>query len=386
MNDLITKETLRQLAEAQATPSVSLYLPTYPMGSGTQQNAVLLRNLLDRTEEQLLGARLRRPDVAALLQPARDRQEDADYWQNQSEGLAVFLAPDQAFFFRVPISFDERIRIADRFHVKPLLPYFSEDGRFYILALSQANVRLFQATRYRVDPVKLDHVPTSLAEALKFDDKDRQMELPTGASGSHGGRGAAPMFHGHGSAANDPKNDLLRFFQQLDAGVSEILRNEHAPLVLAGVEYLHPIYAAATSYRDLVPEGIKGNPDQMSGEELHAAAWPIVEPIFHSARASAIANYYDLLSHQRAASTLEEILPAAYTGRINTAFTAIGRQRWGTFNEQTYELQYAAASTATNEDLINLVAIQTILHDGEVFALPPEEMPDGREVAAVYRY
>jgi hypothetical protein len=30
--------------------------------------------------------------------------------------------------------------------------------------------------------------------------------------------------------------------------------------------------------------------------------------------------------------------------------------------------------------------VQTLLHDGTVYVLPPEEMPDHRAAAAVFRY
>jgi hypothetical protein len=40
--------------------------------------------------------------------------------------------------------------VTDRFHIKPLLPLLSGDGRFYVLALSQSEVRLLQGTRYSV--------------------------------------------------------------------------------------------------------------------------------------------------------------------------------------------------------------------------------------------
>jgi len=42
-----------------------------------------------------------------------------------------------------------------------------------------------------------------------------------------------------------------------------------APLVLAGVEYLFPIYQEANTYPDLVEEGITGNPENLKPEELH---------------------------------------------------------------------------------------------------------------------
>jgi hypothetical protein len=47
--------------------------------------------------------------------------------------------------------------VSERFHVKPLLPLLSGDGRFYVLALSQNEIRLLQGTRYSVEQVDYLH-------------------------------------------------------------------------------------------------------------------------------------------------------------------------------------------------------------------------------------
>ena len=56
--------------------------------------------------------------------------------------------------------------VTDNFHIKPLLPLFTGDGHFYILALSQNEVRLLSGTRYSVSEVEIGQVGGSLAEAI----------------------------------------------------------------------------------------------------------------------------------------------------------------------------------------------------------------------------
>jgi hypothetical protein len=50
-------------------------------------------------------------------------------------------------------------------HVKPLLPFLASDGVFYILALSQNQLRLLAGTRHTVDEIDLENVPETLSEA-----------------------------------------------------------------------------------------------------------------------------------------------------------------------------------------------------------------------------
>jgi hypothetical protein len=88
----------------------------------------------------------------------------------------------------------------------------------------------------------------------------------------------AAMFHGHGVGKDDAKDNILRFFHLLDQGLYALLGKESAPLVLAGVDYLFPIYREANSYPHLMERGIAGNPEGLKGEELHEQGWRIVEP------------------------------------------------------------------------------------------------------------
>ncbi|MGH8601563.1 MAG: hypothetical protein ACREXR_01905, partial [Gammaproteobacteria bacterium] len=50
--------------------------------------------------------------------------------------------------------------VEHRFHLKPLFPLISGDGTFYLLALSQNEVRLFKGSRYHINELGLgDDVP-----------------------------------------------------------------------------------------------------------------------------------------------------------------------------------------------------------------------------------
>lgn len=83
-------------------------------------------------------------------------------------------------------------------------------------------------------------MPESLADILRRDDAEKQLQFHTGTSGGGGG-GRPAIFHSHGSE-EDLKEDILRYFRQIDRGVEELLKGQRAPLVLAGVDYLLPIY------------------------------------------------------------------------------------------------------------------------------------------------
>jgi hypothetical protein len=386
--DIVSQEELRALAGAPRGRCVSIFQPTHRGGSDTrtyvQEDLVRFKNLLRGAEQRLEAAGVATRDAQELLRPARTLLDDAEFWQYQSDGLAVFLAPSVFRTYRVPLPVPELVVVADAFHLKPLLTLLSGDGVFYVLALSQNAVRLLEATRDRVSEVDLSTAPRSLQEALRYDDPERQLQFHTGAPGP-GGRRAA-MFHGHGVGTDDAKDNLLRYCQQIDRGLGEVLRGSQTPLVLAAVESVQAVYRKASTQARLLDAGIPGNPEALRAEELRARAWPLVEPEFRRAREAALARYRELAGTGKATSALELVLPAAAQGRIDVLFVPVGVQRWGRFDPESTALELHDDAKPGDDDLLNHAAVHTVLSRGTVYAVPPGDMPDGAPVAAVFRY
>lgn len=380
--DAITRDELKTLMGKHRGWCVSIFMPTFRTGAESQQNPIRFKNLLRSAEEKLLAAGLRPQEVKTLLEPAQALPGNVLFWRSQSDGLALFLSADLFRSYRLPEAFDELIMAADYFHVKPLLPLLSGDKRFYILALSQNAIRLLEGTGSSVQEIELETVPQSLEAALQIDGFDRQVRFRAGSAGS--GAGMA-MVSGHGGIASDTKENLLKYFRLIDRGLRDLLRDERAPLVLTGVEYLFPIYREANTYPRLIDEGIPGNPEGISAETLHRSAWKIVSPFFRKAENEAVDQYRQSSGTGLTSADLGEILPAALHGRVGSLFVAAGRRQRGIFNAESGAVELNAEE-GTGEDLLEVAAIQTFLNAGTVFILPPERMPVAGDLAALFRY
>jgi hypothetical protein len=153
-----------------------------------------------------------------------------------------------------------------------------------------------------------------------------------------------------------------------------------------GVDYLFPLYREANSYRHLFEEGIAGNPERITAEDLHTRAWAIVQPHFLKAQHEAAAAYERLLGLGRASGDVETVVPAAYNGRVEHLFVAVGVQCWGTFDPTTHAVQWHREEQTGDEDLLDFGAIHTLLNGGTVYAVGPEYVPDIRPLAAIFRY
>jgi hypothetical protein len=386
--DLLSRDDLGTLLETRPGWHVSIFMPMMHRGAETQQNSIRCKTLLRQAEEQLLANGLRPQEVQDLVRPVPQLLANHVFWQRQSHGLALFLAPQIFRAYSVPLPLDELVVVARRFHSKPLLPLVSGDGHFFVLALSQKEIRLLRGTRYSVSAVELPGVPQGVAEALRYDDIEKKGHHYPGSQGRPAG-GVSPLA-GHGvgidDATHEPNDAILRYFQQVDTGLRAYLRNEHAPLVLAGVEYLLPIFRRANTYAYLLAEGVTGNPEGLRPEALQERAWPLVQPHFQRAQQGAADQYRQLVGTGRASQDISAIVMAAYDGRIDTLFVAVNVQQWGVFRSESREVEVHQEAAAGDEDLLDVAATYTLLRRGTVYAVVPEHMPDGTAAAAILRY
>lgn len=381
---LFSIDELATLATAAKDICVSIFLPTERRGVETQQNPIRFKNLLREAEEKLLATGMRGQDAKDLLKPIQELDE-YEFWQHQSDGLAIFISGNVFSYYCVPLNFSELVVVNDRFHLKPLLPLLTGDGQFYVLALSQNQVRLFQGSRYSVNEMDLENVPQSIAEALKYDDPEKSLQFHTGTSPGGGGDRAA-VFHGQGAGNDEQKDNLLRYFRKVNDGLQELLKNQQFPLVVAGVDYLLPIYKQANTYPHLMDEGITGNPEELQAEELQQQAWNIVQPYFDQAQHEAVERYQAMAGTGQTASNIPEAVSAAYYQRVDSLFVPVGQQKWGQFDPETGRVEVHPQPETGDEDLMDLAAVYTLLNGGTVYAVEPEQIPGEAPLAAVLRY
>ncbi len=340
-----------------------------------------MKNLLVESESKLQDAGMDQRDIGPMLAPAYELLDNERFWRHQSQGLALFITPSTFRMYRLPLEFESLAVVTQPFHLKPLLSLFFENRYFYILALSQNQVRLFQATRYHITEVPLEGVPTSLEEALKYDDPEVQLNFHNVS-----GDGSIPTYHGHGVDTTYGKEGIQRFFEKVHRGLHDYLNQEDAPLVLASVEYLQPIYREINTYPHLMDAGIDGNPDAAQPDELRQQAWSIVSSLIEKSHQEAITQFHNMKGTNKASDQLDQLVAAAVRGQVEVLFTTANSHCWGQFDPATGTIERHDQPQPQDQDLLDMAAVKTYLQGGQVYVLGKEDMPTKAPAAAVYRY
>lgn len=380
---MLSRGEFETLLGVREGPAVSVYLATHAAGAQTRHDRIRLDGLLDEAAGAVAALGVRGAAAAAMFEPARMLTGEPRFWAARAQGLALFLTPRVLRHYRVPIGLAELAVVSDRFHLKPLFRLFTGDGRFYLLALGESGLRLYQGSHEQLAPLDVATLPRELAEALAAEEPPAPPQLHAGAPRSPAGS----IFHGHGHGHGAGGDEaILRHFRRVDQALGAILERETAPLVLAGVEHLLPIYRAANRYPHLLEAGVPGRPERLALAALHERAWRVVAPVFAAAESAARRRFHALRGSERGPGRLADIALAAAEGRVETLFVPVGVQRWGRVDPAARRVDERAEPAPGDYDLLDFAAQETFLHGGVVYAVPPDRVPGDGEVAAALRH
>jgi hypothetical protein len=384
--DILNPTDLKTLIAQQGKWCVSFYLPTHRAGQEQQQDSLRLKNMLAEAEVQLVANGLRRPKVQQLMQPAEELLWDKEFWQHQSDGLAIFLSNDFVARYRLPANFEELLVINKSFHTKPLYPLLNRVGKFYLLFVNLNHMRLFQGTADTISELRLPFV-TSMDEALWMDNPEKHLNDHPGSISTNDAKGGPVIFHGH-DPENEEKENILRFFRLVDEGLQDLLEDKGLPMILAGVENILPIFRKACTYESILEDVVGGSPDKEDLMQLHKGACQIAVPLFEQSQKKAFEKFKQLNGQQSdlAVSDLHTALRAAAFGQVETMFVPLNEQTWGRYDAQGDKMVLTPEPGPEREDLLDLAAAQTILNSGQVFAVPREQLPGDGDLAATLRF
>lgn len=379
------KDDLKPLLDHRGYPSISIYLPMARSSDQTQKNPIRYKNAIKSVEKHMEQAGSDVRQVRSIVAQLEEAVDGFEEFQNQLDGLAVFLADDFLKIIKLPVSFEERVEVHNSFEIRPLLQALQDDKEFYLLALSKENARLFRASKFNIAELKLgEDIPTSFREAMRYDAPQDQLQHQaiTGADG-----GSTAIFHGH-TESDQSKKHLRRYFQMLDHGVGDAITEHDLPIVIAGLDYLQPVYREVTKLAQIMEEGIRKNPDNIEIDQLHELAWQLVKRDSDASINEAVNEFNDLTGTERGVSNMENIPLAAVNGRVDTLFVGKNGHLWGEVDLERQEVAIKGQDEEFEEtELLDFSIKHTIQNGGDVFVLDEDEMPvEDSPAGVILRY
>lgn len=367
--DIPTASEIKGFLEARADACVSIYLPTHVLTQMTDIDRLEFRSLSEAALKQLDDVDLDRKRIAALGDRLNRLGEDDAFWRVQSNSLAVFASADGMTTYRLPSHLKAAVEVSDRYHLRPLLRSVSFPRTAYVLAFSQNASRLIElAPDGPAIEILVPDMPAGLADVVAGTDRHE----PASPSRSDGeGR----------------KLVIGKYARAVDAALRTILADGTAPLILACVEFLGPLYRSVNTYPYIADEMVTGNFEHLSPQELADEARPVLQRLDAAKVASLHGQYEDLFGRGRATSDLAQIGRAARSGAVQTLIFDIDGSSPGRVDDETGMFHMWGGSHASSYDVVDEIVGQVILHGGNAVGVRKDDLPDrNSSVAALLRY
>lgn len=377
------KNNLAELAHSTGFPHISIYIPTHKVYPETDQDPIRLSNALKEAEKQLIEGGYRRIDD--LLSSARRRINEQVFWRYQDHGLAVFIEEGKTRRLKLPVEVAELTIVANRFHVLPLVDIFADRGQFHVLTVTRERIRFFDGGERELEEVHVDNLPASLDEV-----KDRtNFQANVGFHTRDRGSASAPKYHALGESPEDYDDvELEHFVREVAKAVDSHLAERAAPLVLAARPRVLGRLRQQLRYRHVAHADIQRDPASMTTDQLQAEAWSIAGPLLRRDR-DEIRNRLKAKLDGAAipgSENLQELMLAADEGRVATLLLSRNANIWGSYDLESRKVTVAETAGPDNEDLLNLLAVKTLMQGGNVISLPEDLRTVNGPVAGLFRY
>ena len=366
-----------------SAPVITLVAPIDRHGIRQPAGSARLRALISRAHRALEtahigGVPLDRATHAALLSELEELHRAEAIWRHQYGSVLITVAPDGCYVGWTTADVDEGVDLRMLPHLRLLLSSVEPQPAYNVLDLALHRVRLRGTRAGALVDLPLGDTPTSIDDALRYEDHERQLTNHTaGTGGGHDMR-----FHGHGVGDEIDAERVERFIRSVDRGITESLRHQgrdHLPLIVRSVAEHLPVLRSVSSLPVVSdPELLGSPPDHDDASELANRARRVVLASTPPAGGDAIERF---LQRRGTGTTAEGAAECAAASRIGAIDTLL-------IERDTTLTAHSALSDSpeVGTDEIDDAIHQTWRHGGDVIMIDEQCLGDVMECAALLRY
>jgi hypothetical protein len=286
--------------------------------------------------------------------------------------------------WRVATPFEPEVFVSDRFFVRPLLPAVGSETTCLVLAISRSGSRLYEANESEIKPLDVAQMPGDISSALNLVSTGRISQSHAGTR-EFGGRQDS-IFHGQGGKPDSEKDEIQQYFRLIDQAVTRQIANRTGPMLLACTTDDASRYRSVNTYPHLVDDVAVGSVERLNDSQMLKLVAPSIKPYLFAKRTSAIANYRDLIDTDRTRTETGDVLAAAHHGKIETLFVNRSAKLPGSFDPASQTIDYQSSTGDYDRDLVEEAIAETLIHNGKVYSIRSDELPQVEVMAARLRF
>ncbi|NLG54874.1 MAG: hypothetical protein GX542_04370, partial [Rhodococcus sp.] len=302
-NDVPSNDDIAALSTTVGPTCISIYTPTErAIANASEKNhltfAGQVRDALERVSDK--------HERAAFEEQFASLLDDEEYWRYQSRTLAVFATVDSLRTYRLPNRLVQRTSVGDRFFVKPLLRAVTFPQSAFVLALAEGAVRVVEVSAEPpAHEINISGLPTSV-ESFDQDYSPQAYRARLGGAEDVG-----------------KKTRVAQYSRAIDHRLRPLLGARGVPLILASTEPTSSIYRSVNSYSGLLDEGIDGNPEHTSNDELATRSRSVLDNLYKKQLEDLAMEFDSHVSSGRTQTDVSDLAKSATFGVIHTLLVDI---------------------------------------------------------------
>lgn len=355
-------QKLEKLANETDTPCVTISLNTHRTHPDSEQDRILLKNLLKEAEYRVMDE-YEKKEVAGLLNKINAVAEEIDVNYNL-DSMHLFLSNNTKEIVKSIWKVNENtVHVSDHFSVRPLLKSVNREEEYYILLLSQSGARLYIA----------------LNDGIEEEISNDNFPFPPNA--------LSPRHPEQASDGKQVDNLIGEYLNQVD----KALVKEHNQTGLQCV-----VICTEDNYTRL--QQVSDKPGMYHGyaaidynntapHQVVKQAWAIMKDIQKNRRTRAIGEMKEAVSRGTVLTDLQEIYQAAIDGRgdlllINPDYVQPVEME----SDRTFNLATDGAAPNTVDDIVSVIAWEVASKKGRAVFTGQEDLEDLGKIALKTRY
>ena len=351
--DVIETVELRKLANLRGSNFVSIYLPFDYTGSAHAKERKKLKTMLLRAEKQLQDKGLKDKEIDDILSYHRSLIASDFFWSDGGAGLAILATEEKQYTYRLTAPVSESLYVGHRFYLKPLISLSGQDDNFHVLTVNMKKPQLFECSMLHCQKIENVSLPVPPEE----------------------------YFPGDKHVSQPPAK--ARYITDLAQELHKLYASKDRKLILVGLgQHVGPL-KEVLDLPNIKVEAIERNSEELSPQEIQKIALDTIEDNRKTMQKKYLQDFHNAKNSNRSTASVKEVLLGAKDGRVATLFIADEVQLWGQVLED--RSLRTNVEKESGEDLLDLAAVETLLHDGEVITMSRDEVPGGT-MAAILRY
>ena len=356
------KETLLLLGAERNTPCVSISLNTHRSRPNTEQDKILLKNLLKEAHDRV-SKEYDKKTVANLLKKIDSVRERIDINANL-DSLHIFLSNDTEEIVRSPWeASNNRVSISTQFAIRPLIKAYNRSEPYLIMVLSQKQVILYEA------------VNDGIIQEVKNEDFPLTENIP------------ATLYP---EKLGDAKyvDDLTRnFFNRIDKGLVKVNQATDLNCVVVTTEDNYNKLMQVADKPNIYHGYVSVNTLKLAPHQVVKETWKFVEKLQSKRRGEAIEEVKKAISQGNVLTDLQEIYRAAIDGRGDLLVVHQNFRQSVVMNDDgSFELVDDPSTPGAIDDITSKIAWEVISKKGRAIFTEQEELKDLGEIVLKTRY